>query len=241
MTTYVIASQRPWNASLADELAKETGHTFNLIQHKDELTLEKLDALSPRKIFVPHWSDIIPQEIIENYDCVIFHMTDLPYGRGGSPLQNLITEGKTETKISALKATSELDAGPIYLKHPLSLDGRAEDIFYRASDIIKIMIKDIVRTNPTPVEQSGSPTLFKRRKPQESDIAHLDQLSKIYDHIRMLDAPGYPHAYIETESMKLEFTNAQLNGNNVTANVTITKKVSPSNENDSMDTSGIHS
>ena len=34
------------------------------------------------------------QEIHENYKCIIFHMTDLPFGRGGSPLQNLISRNQ---------------------------------------------------------------------------------------------------------------------------------------------------
>ena len=47
-------------------------------------------------------------------------MTDLPYGRGGSPLQNLIVRGHKHTMISAIKCVKELDAGPIYLKKPLT-------------------------------------------------------------------------------------------------------------------------
>ena len=43
-------------------------------------------------------------------------MTDLPYGRGGSPLQNLILKGKKTTKITAFKMIDKIDAGPIYLK-----------------------------------------------------------------------------------------------------------------------------
>jgi methionyl-tRNA formyltransferase len=53
----------------------------------------------------------------------------LPYGRGGSPLQNLIDLGHKDTFVSALKMTEELDAGAIYLKKPLSLEGLAEEIY----------------------------------------------------------------------------------------------------------------
>ena len=35
-------------------------------------------------------------------------MTDLPYGRGGSPLQNLIIRGFESTKISAIEFKMEL-------------------------------------------------------------------------------------------------------------------------------------
>ena len=43
-------------------------------------------------------------------------MTDLPYGRGGSPLQNLIANKIYDTKISAIRAEGGIDTGRIYLK-----------------------------------------------------------------------------------------------------------------------------
>jgi methionyl-tRNA formyltransferase len=57
-------------------------------------------------------------------------MTDIPYGRGGSPLQNLIARRrKKKTKLSALRMVEELDAGPVYTKTNISLMGRAEEIY----------------------------------------------------------------------------------------------------------------
>jgi len=125
-------------------------------------------------------------------------MTDLPYGRGGSPLQNLIVRGNKSTKITALKCVSELDAGPIYLKRPLSLVGTAEEILLRASDLIAEMIVELLQTQQVPVEQQGDVVEFNRRQPSDGNISELDSLMQIYDYIRMLDADGYPHAFIDT-------------------------------------------
>ena len=59
-------------------------------------------------------------------------MTDLPYGRGGSPLQNLIIiRGLKTTKITAFKCVAEIDVGPVYLKKTLSLEGNAQDIYFK--------------------------------------------------------------------------------------------------------------
>ena len=58
-----------------------------------ELTRAALEQAKPRYVFFPHWSHIIPEDIHGAFECVIFHMTDLPFGRGGSPLQNLIARG----------------------------------------------------------------------------------------------------------------------------------------------------
>jgi methionyl-tRNA formyltransferase len=76
--------------------------------------------------------------------CVVFHMTDVPFGRGGSPLQNLIARGIYETRLSALRCEAEVDAGTVYLKRSLSLHGLGEEIFMRAADAMAPMISEIV-------------------------------------------------------------------------------------------------
>ena len=191
------------------------------IYSPQDLMLENLEKLKPEYIFFPHWSWIIPKEIHNKFNCVIFHMTDLPYGRGGSPLQNLIVRGHTETKLTALRCVSELDAGPIYLKRPLSLSGTAEEILGHASDLITDMIVELVQVQPVPVAQQGEVVEFKRRQPKDGNISELDSLVHLYDYIRMLDADGYPHAFIETSHMHIEFMDAQLSEQYVEARVRI--------------------
>lgn len=221
---YVIATSRHWYAALASELESQLACPFALIEQGGELTLMRLRSIQPRYIFFPHWSTRIPQDIFENFECIVFHMTDLPFGRGGTPLQNLISRGIYETKISALRCTSTIDAGPVYLKRPLSLYGNAEEIYMRAAEIIRQMIVDIVKGDLVPEEQHGEPTFFKRRKAEESDITKIENLSGLFDHIRMLDAEGYPHAFLETSHFRLEFRRATLKPGCITADVTIKSK-----------------
>jgi methionyl-tRNA formyltransferase len=183
-----------------------------LITQKEELTLERLQKIEPRYIFFPHWSYIVPEEVFNAYECVIFHMTDLPYGRGGSPLQNLIQRGHKETKISALRCVKDMDAGPIYLKRPLCLEGAASEIFLRAAGIIEEMIEEVVRKEPTPLPQEGEPLFFQRRKPEESELtqAHINNLNDFFDFIRMLDADGYPRAFLDVHGHSIELSRVQM-------------------------------
>jgi methionyl-tRNA formyltransferase len=157
-------------------------------------------------------------------------MTDLPFGRGGSPLQNLIARGITKTKISALKCVKELDGGPVYLKKPLILDGTAEEILTRAYGIIEGMIVEILERNPAPVPQEGSPTLFRRRTPEEGRLDDCSSLPEFYDRVRMLDAEGYPHAFIDAGRFRIEFRKAALSGESVTAEVRVTTSPEPKTE-----------
>lgn len=218
---FIIASQRPWNAQLAARLAARTGCEFASVGDLAELQ-ERL-ALRPRYIFFAHWSDRIPELIWRTNESVIFHMTDVPYGRGGSPLQNLIARGHGSTMVSAIQCVEALDAGPVYLKRPLSLAGSAEEIFTRADKVIEEMIVEIVEANPLPIPQSGEPTVFRRRRPAEGNLETAETLKDWYDGIRMLDAPGYPHAFIDVGGFRLEFRRAHEGPGLVEAEVAITK------------------
>ena len=155
-------------------------------------------------------------------------MTDVPYGRGGSPLQNLIARGHKETKLTALRMIAEFDAGPVYMKHPFSLEGgNAEEIFIRASRLSCILARDIARDEPTPEAQIGEVSIFKRRNPSQSALPRdVDSLEKIHDHIRMLDCEGYPHAYIDFGKFRLTFRRSSLRGGSIEADV----KISPAPE-----------
>lgn len=215
----IIATVKSWNIERAEAMRKKYAgvHDIVIYTSREEFTSDNVCDFHPDYIFLPHWSYIMPREITDNWECVVFHMTDLPYGRGGSPLQNLIVRGHRETKISAIKMTEKLDGGPVYMKHRLSLEGSAQEIFVRCSDIIfEEMIPlflDGDKEKMTPVPQEGDPVVFKRRKPEDGQITTDMKTDQIYDYIRMLDAEGYPRAFIEFGDYRLEFEQAGFVGN----------------------------
>jgi methionyl-tRNA formyltransferase len=215
MENIIIATIKSWNTGNAakfQELYKDKYRIFIFTQ-KDELNYGMVKELAPRYIFFPHWSWIIPKNIYKNFESIVFHMTDLPYGRGGSPLQNLIVNKVYNTKISTIRVEEGLDTGKIYLKEDLYIgSGSAEEIFQKVSEIIFFkIIPYILENNPVPYEQTGEIVTFKRRKPEESDIinANLLSLEDLYDFIRMLDAEGYPKAYFKINKFRVEFSEVQ--------------------------------
>lgn len=225
MKTYLLVTSKPWHDYLFKQLEARPNERWHRFTDFEEFKLQKLLELRPEKIFIPHWSFIIPKAIWQNYECIVFHMTDLPYGRGGSPLQNLIIRGHNKTVISALRVNAGLDTGDIYVKKPLSLEGNAQEIFERSAPIIQSIIEDIIENQIDPKPQEGEVISFKRRKPEEGKMNALEELKEVFNYIRMLDAEGYPSAYIETGSFKLEFSNASFkNKEEILANVRITKR-----------------
>jgi methionyl-tRNA formyltransferase len=160
--------------------------------------------------------------VYDVFECIVFHMTDLPFGRGGSPLQNLIVRGIEITQLTALRCVERLDAGPVYLKRPLSTLGSAEEVLLRAAALIEEMIVEIADRAPQPLPQTGETVVFERRTPAQGDLSGAKSLTQVHDLIRMLDADGYPPAFIDIGSLRLEFSHASLRAGHVEAHVRIT-------------------
>jgi len=151
-------------------------------------------------------------------------MTDLPYGRGGSPLQNLILRGMTETKLTLHLMTALVDCGPIYMKEKLSLHGTAEEIYVRATYLAANMIKEFIECKPVSMPQKGEVVKFERRTPAQSEVPMRNSLAEIYDFIRMLDAKGYPKAFVDWKGFRYQFSNANLYDGRVEATVVIHRR-----------------
>ena len=222
MDNIVIATIKSWNIENAQEFSEQCkDYTVHTVFDKDSLDI--VHDLKPRYIFFPHWSWIIPKDIWQKFECVAFHMADLPYGRGGSPLQNLIMRKIYQTEITAFKVDDGIDTGPVYLKTPLNISkGSAEEIYKHTSKIIfNYMIPWILKKQMQPIPQEGEALEFKRRTPSQSWIEDLDNgdMVSIYDFIRMLDADGYPMAYQEIAfdgfTKRILLSNAHLEGDKV--------------------------
>lgn len=219
---FIVAAIGEWNRALYEKMhPKLEGEWYFVDDPKDLLIL--LKKVTPKYIFFPHWRWVVPEEVVKTHQCICFHMTDLPYGRGGSPLQNLILRGHKTTMLTALRMEKDVDAGPVYLKEPMSLEGAAWEVYLRASELAWKLILKMVTNNLIPVPQVGEPTFFKRRKPAESELPDNLSPEGFYDFVRMLDAPDYPKAFICRGNYRLEFDQASFINGQITARVTLTE------------------
>lgn len=213
----LLTTIKSWNIENARKMKeRDSQNDWEIITDKEQFTPEAVRKIDPEYIFVTHWSWMIPQEIWGPYETVLFHPADLPFGRGGTPIQNQIVRGIYDVKLTAFRVNEGIDAGPIYLKRDFDMsEGNVDEILSRASEIyFNDMIPEILRERMVPTPQEGEGVLYKRRKPHQSDlVAELGSEPnprKIYDFIRMLDGEGYPKAYVPFGEGKLEFYNASL-------------------------------
>ena len=170
MNDYIVAAIGDWNKDLFAEKPESLDGNWHFASTPDALTSILNSEINPEYIFFIHWRWIVPKHIYEKYECVCFHMTDVPFGRGGSPLQNLIVRGHKDTVLTALQMEKGVDSGPVYLKKPLKLNGTAREIYKRASLLSWEMANVIIINKIVPQEQEGNVTEFRRRSPQDSEI-----------------------------------------------------------------------
>ena len=225
--SYIVAAVKPWNVEAFRRRTPGLPGCWHLVERRGDLTAHLVREIAPRYVFFPHWSWRVPERFLEVAECVCFHMTDVPYGRGGSPLQNLIFRRRPHTVVAALRMVAELDAGPVYARRPLALDGRAQDIYERAAETVFDMIAEMITTEPAPEPQRGRVTRFGRRRPSESVLPGQGSLAQLCDHIRMLDADTYPRAFLEHGRFRLEFSHACLHDDRLEARVTIRPRPAP--------------
>lgn len=219
---YLVCAHRPWNIRRFAERRSKLPGEWRLIAAPDELTPAFVTEFRPARIFLLDWSWKVPAELTRGYECIGFHPTALPFGRGGSPYQNLILRGCYTTVLTAFRLTDEIDAGPIYLQRPIYLFGPAHEFFWRTSDTAFDMISEIIASNPEPRPQTGEAVVFRRRTRQDNELpVHPANLLETYDFIRMLDAATYPNAYVDVGGLRLIFSQARYHGEAVEAVVRI--------------------
>lgn len=192
---------------------------FNPQSSSDPYNLKKIAELNPKVILFYGWSWMVPKILFSRYTCLALHTSPLPKYRGGSPLQHQIIAGEEKSATSIFRIDEGLDTGPIYAQTQFSLAGTLDEIFER---IVKVGTKDTIKvlnglfdnTIKPVAQENKNTTVFKRRTPDESELAVDDfrtRTSKeLYNLIRSLQYP-YPRAYIKCkDGKKLYFTGASL-------------------------------
>ena len=208
----IIATIKPWNISFFKKKIKLLKGDWKIVTNPSQLKIKKSKIKKVKNIFFIHWSYLVSKDILKKYNCICFHMTNLPYGRGGTPLQNLIIRKKKYTNISAFIMNDQIDSGDLIKikREKLVLNGSAQQIYERSSKIIFNMIKKIIKMKKIIThKQKGQIINFKRLKNNSEIDVNSNNLNNIYDHIRMLDAKTYKNAYIKIGKLKIDFFNVK--------------------------------
>ena len=202
----ILAGYREWALNTFNAVIESYPHIdFTVVKSHKEL-------LNARKsiILCAGWSWIFKSDFIEKNEIIcLMHPSDLPDYAGGSPIQNQVIEGVTETKATLFKADEHIDTGPIIKKVPISLEGDITQI-YKELERATIYLFSYFLENYPKIEFKDQVVekVYKRLTPKQSMLTKLQvkkmSIKEIYNFIRCRTDP-YPNVYLEDDTGRIYF------------------------------------
>lgn len=185
-----------WILPSVEILAKEIKTIFSydtiiVHNHKDVIEGEILIMLSCEKKF---------KRLDLNKKNLVVHESNLPNGKGWSPVTWQVIEGKKEIQMTLFEANDSIDSGEIYLKKSMQLNGDEllKDIKDLQGKITNELIIDFLKLYPniSGVQQSGDETFYRKRTSSDSELDINKTILEQFNLLRVCDNDRYPAFFI---------------------------------------------
>lgn len=185
---------------LQDSLQKD-GHTVSIVHKVAEIPQGDF-------VFFLGCGQIVPLSILKrNKHNLVVHESDLPKGKGWSPLTWQILEGKNEIPVCLFEAAESVDSGKIYLKETMKFSGAelVDDLRKTQAETSIRLCLQFVREYPSilekGVEQRGASTFYRRRTREDSRLDPGKTIKEQFNLLRTVDNERYP-AFFEINGRK---------------------------------------
>lgn len=149
-------------------------------------------------LFLISCTEIIPATVYTRFRFpLVIHESDLPHGRGWSPLAWQILEGRHEIAVSLIEVSEHVDRGAIWKKSVLRLQGHEllDEINQRLMQV-KFELVEYALAHHAHVERieqkHTDATYYKRRTPEQSELDPRKSIESQFDLLRIADARRYP-------------------------------------------------
>lgn len=155
-----------------------------------------------------------PDLIARNRRNLVVHESDLPVGRGFSPLTWQILEGKSIIPVVLLDVTEAVDAGPIIYRKQIVFEGHEliDELRQRLGETTVALCEQFLAESAPPDgnPQNGEATYFLRRRPKDSKLDPYKTIAEQFDLLRVVDNSRYP-AYFEFRGQTYKLAITKLN------------------------------
>lgn len=184
-------------------------HQIELLQTRDDLTGGDI-------LFLISCNEIINKETRERYkSSLVIHASDLPNGKGWSPHIWQILEGKNEICISLIEAEDIVDSGAIWKQKRINLEGHElydeinEQLFKTELALMDYAVENHLTVKPVPQKNIKS-DFYRKRTPQDSQIAPDKSVAEQFDLLRVSDPDRYP-AFFKLHGFTYEISIRKVN------------------------------
>jgi methionyl-tRNA formyltransferase len=127
---------------------------------------------------------------------LVAHASDLPRGRGWSPMTWRSLEGADRLTVTLFEAVDDVDAGDVYAQAELTFEGHEliEELRAKLDAVIHDLVLEFARQwpNVTARPHQGEPSFYARRRPQDSRLDPDKSLRDNFNLLRVVDNERYP-------------------------------------------------
>ena len=165
--------------------------------HEIDLYFNASEILEGDMLFLLGCTSIISREILQrNKHNLVVHESDLPMGKGWSPVAWQVLEGKNTIPIVLFEANEKLDAGPIYLRDYIELDGTEllPEIKQKQGKKTAALVYRFVKKWPSirGKAQTGEATYYRKRTEMDDELDPEKTVGEHFNHLRIVDNEKYP-------------------------------------------------
>ena len=170
---------------------KKSGYKVSIVNNSKNL-------MGGDFLFLVSCSEIIKEQILKKFKhALVLHASELPEGKGWSPHVWNILEGKNILTISLLNAASKVDAGDIWIKTQVTLEGHElfDEINHKLFVAeVELMTKAIDNVNEIiPKAQVKTQGIYyAKRTPEDSRLDPNKTLLQQFNLLRIADEIRYP-------------------------------------------------
>lgn len=149
-------------------------------------------------LFLISCHSIVGKSVRSRFDhTLVVHASDLPKGRGWSPLVHEILGGSNRICVTLLAAEDAVDSGDIWAKRWIAFDGtELHEEIHTALSLTTLTLMDFAIAEalrgPSPEPQTGEPSFYPKRSPADSEISASDRIEDVFDLLRIADNERYP-------------------------------------------------
>ncbi len=150
-----------------------------------------------------------PRVLALNRRNLVVHESDLPSGRGFSPLTWQILEGRERIPVTLFEAVAEADAGPVISRDHLDFEGH--ELIGEMRAALGEMTVELCRrfmdeaAPPDGAPQDGEPSSYPRRTSEDSRLDPEASIARQFDLLRVVDNARYP-AYFDLKGQRYRIT-----------------------------------
>jgi len=195
------------DAMRIDILVSDAGHpTFEYLRDfveslartdDAELHLSSPELRGGDFLFLVSCQEVIRSSLRSKYRySLVLHESDLPQGRGWSPLVWQILERRTNITVSLIDAADPVDTGDIWSQETVLVEDHevlseiAQKIALAKIRLMKWAMINCFSATPSP--QKGTPSYYRRRIPEDSRIDPCRPIAEQFDLMRIADPERYP-------------------------------------------------